>query len=156
VAGPLSRTRAGDVAISDGRIAAIAGGPGLASRPALVDAQVNGYAGVDVLSAGTDELVRLGKALLRDGVAAYQPTLITSPEADLLAALARIAEARERTEGARIVGVHLEGPFLSPKRTGTHPVEHLRETDPALLERLLAAEPVGTVTLAPELPAHSS
>ena len=144
----------GDVAISDGRIAAVglAGqGTGLAI-PALVDAQVNGYAGVDVLSAGPDELDTLGKALLRDGVAAYQPTLITSPEADLLAALARIAEAQERTEGARIVGVHLEGPFLSPKRPGTHPVEHLRDPDPALLERLLAAGPVRTVTLAPELP----
>jgi N-acetylglucosamine-6-phosphate deacetylase len=144
----------GDVAISDGRIA----GVGLAGRgtglaiPALVDAQVNGYAGVDVLSAGPDELDTVGKALLRDGVAAYQPTLITSPEADLLAALARIAEAQEHTEGARIVGVHLEGPFLSPKRPGTHPVEHLREPDPALLERLLAAGPVRTVTLAPELP----
>ena len=144
----------GDVEISDGRIAAV----GLAGRgtglaiPALVDAQVNGYAGVDVLSADLDELDTLGNALLRDGVAAYQPTLITSPEADLLAALARIAEAQERPDGARIVGVHLEGPFLSPKRSGTHPVEHLRDPDPSLLERLLDAGPVRTVTLAPELP----
>jgi N-acetylglucosamine-6-phosphate deacetylase len=144
----------GDVAIADGRIVGVglAGwGTGLAI-PALVDAQLNGYAGIDVLSAGPAELDALGKALLRDGVAAYQPTLITSPEADLLAALHRIAEAQARTEGARIVGVHLEGPFLSPKRPGTHPVEHLRDPDAALLERLLAAGPVRTVTLAPELP----
>jgi N-acetylglucosamine-6-phosphate deacetylase len=90
---------------------------------------------------------------MNDGVSAYQPTLITAAEADLLAALRRLANEVERQPtGARITGIHLEGPFLSPDRSGVHPPEHLRVPDPALLERLLDAGPVRTVTLAPELP----
>jgi len=83
----------------------------------------------------------------------YQPTLITSSEDDLVAALETVASVVTREgEGAGIVGVHLEGPFISPDRAGTHPREHLRAPDPALLARLLDAGPVRTVTLAPELP----
>jgi N-acetylglucosamine-6-phosphate deacetylase len=145
----------GDVSVADGRIAAIGlpGGRGGLAIPLLVDAQVNGYAGIDVLAAGPDELEALSVALLHDGVGAYQPTLITAAETDLLAALRRLADAFDRqAAGARITGVHLEGPFLSPERPGAHPPEHLRAPDPALLERLLGAGPVRTVTIAPELP----
>src|SRR5207237_4587730 len=52
----------------------------------------------------------------------------------------------------RILGVHLEGPFLSPRRLGIHPAASCRPPDVELLERLLAAGPVQLVTLAPELP----
>jgi N-acetylglucosamine-6-phosphate deacetylase len=112
---------------------------------------MNGYAGVDLLTAETEALETMSQALLRDGVAAYQPTLISSSEADTIAALGRIAEAQRRGTGATVVGVHLEGPFLAPSRAGAHSVEHLRTPDPALLLRLLSAGPVKTVTLAPEL-----
>ncbi len=52
----------------------------------------------------------------------------------------------------RILGMHLEGPFLSPTRLGTHQASARRDPDPALLERLLDAGPVRLMTLAPELP----
>jgi N-acetylglucosamine-6-phosphate deacetylase len=54
--------------------------------------------------------------------------------------------------GPRVLGAHLEGPFLSPDRPGTHPLEHLRAPDVALLDRLLDAGGVTEMTLAPELP----
>jgi N-acetylglucosamine-6-phosphate deacetylase len=82
-------------------------------------------------------------------VTAYLPTLITAPEERLVAALAEIPE---HGPGPRILGAHVEGPFLSPRRLGTHPPSARRDPDPALLERLLAAGPVRLVTLAPELP----
>jgi len=149
------RLVAGDVAVRDREIAAV-GLPGRGSGvaiPGLIDAQANGFAGVDALTADHDELRQLGAALRRDGVGAYQPTLITAPEDDLIAALRRIGSMPEASsEEASIVGVHLEGPFLSPKRPGAHPVEYLRAPDAALLERLLDAGPVSMVTLAPELP----
>jgi N-acetylglucosamine-6-phosphate deacetylase len=144
----------GDVSISDGFVSAIGlsgSGRGLAI-PGLVDLQVNGYAGFDVLTANADELEELAAALSRDGVVAYQPTLISGPEAETVAAIQRLAEARQRSlSGARILGIHLEGPFLSPARAGAHPAEYLRAPDVALLERLLSAGPVTAVTLAPEL-----
>ena len=55
-------------------------------------------------------------------------------------------------QAARLLGAHLEGPFLSPAKAGTHPVEHLRAPDLDLLSRLVDAGPVVGVTLAPELP----
>src|SRR5262249_17792021 len=99
--------------------------------------------------ADADGYRRAGEALLETGVTAYQPTFITAPEETLLAAL---GEVPEQTDGPHILGVHLEGPFLSPGRLGTHPAAARRDPDPALLERLLAGGRMRTMTLAPELP----
>ena len=65
--------------------------------------------------------------------------------------MAALAEVPRELIGPRMIGVHLEGPFLSPLRLGAHPVSSRRDPDPALLERLLAAGPVSEMTLAPEL-----
>jgi len=143
----------GDVELSeDGTLA----GYGLASpngrgvaAPGFVDLQVNGFGGVDLLEADADGYRRAGEALLETGVTSYLPTFISAPEKDLVAALATVPVI---AEGPRILGVHLEGPFLAPSRLGTHPPEARRDPDPALLERLLAAGPIRLVTLAPELP----
>jgi N-acetylglucosamine-6-phosphate deacetylase len=87
--------------------------------------------------------------MLEHGTTAYQPTFVTSPEGDLLAALRALPDD---LEGPRIVGAHLEGPFLNPRRLGAHDAEGCRAPDVALLERLLDAGDVRQVTLAPELP----
>jgi N-acetylglucosamine-6-phosphate deacetylase len=141
----------GDVELIEGRVARVGlGGRGEGTAlPGLVDLQVNGFAGIDLLAADAAAVSRLGDALLRTGVTAYQPTLISSPPERTLEALAEIAGARG---GARVLGVHLEGPFLSPRHAGAHPVEHLRTPDAGLLRTLLEPGGVSTVTLAPELP----
>jgi N-acetylglucosamine-6-phosphate deacetylase len=144
----------GDLEIVDDRIAAYglqgANGRGIAA-PGFVDLQVNGFGGVDFLEADADGYRRAGEALLETGVTAYQPTFITAPEETLLEALGEVPDAHE---GPRILGVHLEGPFLSARRLGTHPPSGRRDPDPALLLRLLEAGRgrVRTMTLAPELP----
>jgi N-acetylglucosamine-6-phosphate deacetylase len=142
----------GDVEVADGKIAAVglesANGGGLAS-PGFVDLQVNGFAGVDFFSADADGYRRAGKGLLECGVTSYQPTFITSPEEELVAAL---AEVPLNGAAPRVLGAHLEGPFISPERLGTHPADARRDPDRALLERLLAAGHVSHMTLAPELP----
>jgi N-acetylglucosamine-6-phosphate deacetylase len=144
----------GDVSVRDGEIEAFGlpgHGEGVAI-PGMVDTQVNGYAGTDLLTADVDQLLAVGAAILRGGVTAYLPTLITGPEAEMISAIKRIASFRPSGEGATPMGVHLEGPFLSPERAGAHPVEYLRAPDARLLERLLDAGPIRMVTLAPELP----
>jgi N-acetylglucosamine-6-phosphate deacetylase len=142
----------GDVEVVDGRIAAIgmasAAGRGVAV-PGFVDLQVNGFGGVDFLDADAEGYRRAGEALLETGVTAYLPTLITTPEQQLLAAMAEVPDGDARP---RVLGMHLEGPFLSPNRMGTHEASARRDPDPALLDRLLAAGPVRLMTLAPELP----
>ena len=113
--------------------------------PGFVDLQVNGHAGVDLHTADEAGRAQLDAALAEAGTTAWRPTLITAPEAELTRALGG-------TWPAACLGVHLEGPFLSPERSGAHPPEHLRAPDLALLRRLLDAGPVTQVTLAPELP----
>jgi N-acetylglucosamine-6-phosphate deacetylase len=143
---------AGDVEVADGRIVRFGlsspNGRGVAT-PGFVDLQVNGFGGVDLLEADADGYRRAGDALLQTGVTAYLPTFITAPEEQLVDALRGVP-----ADGAcpRIIGVHLEGPFLAPRRLGTHPSSARRDPDPRLLERLLDAGPVRLVTLAPELP----
>lgn len=145
------RLVSGDVAVDDGVVTGVGlAGPGSGiAAPGLVDLQVNGFAGVDLLATDASGYAVVGEALLETGVTAYLPTLITAPEPTLVAAL---REVPDQAPGARILGVHLEGPFLSPVRLGAHPADARRDPDTALLERLLAAGPVRLVTLAPELP----
>jgi N-acetylglucosamine-6-phosphate deacetylase len=142
----------GDVEVADGHVTSVglnsANGKGIAS-PGFVDLQVNGFAGVDFFSADADGYRRAGESLLECGVTAYQPTFITSPEEELVAAL---AEVPDNGASPRILGAHLEGPFIAAERLGTHPAESRRDPDRALLERLLAAGHVSHMTLAPELP----
>jgi N-acetylglucosamine-6-phosphate deacetylase len=140
----------GDVDVQDGRIA----GVGLAGRgegiavPGFVDLHVNGFAGVDFAAADAAGYRTAGAAMLETGVTAFQPTFISAGEAELVASL---AEVPDEPIGPRLLGVHLEGPFLSPGHAGVHPVEWLRAPDLAMAERLLAAGPIRYVTLAPEL-----
>jgi N-acetylglucosamine-6-phosphate deacetylase len=141
----------GDVAIADGFLADVAlsrrNGRGIAV-PGFVDLHVNGFGGVDFALADLEGYRRAGEALLATGVTAFQPTFITSPEPDLVSALRRLPS---EPIGPRILGAHLEGPFLSPERLGAHPEPARRDPDRALLERLLDAGPVAQMTLAPEL-----
>jgi N-acetylglucosamine-6-phosphate deacetylase len=142
----------GDVEVADGLVTAVGlnGRPGKGiAAPGFVDLQVNGFAGVDFHSADTDGYRRAGRALLETGVTAFQPTLITAPETELIAAL---QEVPPNGAAPHVLGAHLEGPFLAPERLGTHPAGARRDPDAELLARLLAAGPVAHVTLAPELP----
>lgn len=148
----------GDVEVADGRIVAVglpigADVPRRTAAPGLVDVQVNGGAGIDLLSADVDGVHAIARALARAGVLAWLPTLVTAPEERTRAALFVLAEARATLpdDVARPLGVHLEGPFLSPDRLGVHDPRSRRDPTPALLDALLDPA-VRMVTLAPELP----
>jgi N-acetylglucosamine-6-phosphate deacetylase len=145
------RLLAGDVAVEEGVVTAVGLGGGRGrgiAAPGFVDLQVNGFAGVDLIDADADGWARVGEALLAGGTTAFQPTFITAPEAAVRDALRSMPPSGD---GPRILGAHLEGPFLSAERLGVHPAADRRDPDPALLGRLLDAGPVRQVTLAPEL-----
>lgn len=128
--------------------------------PGFVDLQVNGFIGVDFSGeALTAEAFReASHALLARGTWAFLPTVITSAEAVTARNLALMAGAL-RTDAAlagRVLGFHLEGPFISkePGAVGAHPPEHARPPDAGLFERLQRAAEgrVRLLTLAAELP----
>ncbi len=165
-----------DLLLTDGRVAArgvpdappdatVLDATGLVVTPGLVDAQVNGAAGVD-LTREPHRLAEVARAMPAHGVTAFVPTVITAPAGTVEAALDAAAALPDdgpdgvgtgTTTGAtatraRVVGVHAEGPFLSPARRGAHPVEHLRLPDPAFVATWSRAAGLVTATIAPELP----
>src|SRR6266851_4281068 len=89
--------------------------------PGLIDLQVNGSDGIDVMTATPDAMVELSRRLAREGTTAWMPTAVTAP-------LDRIARAHDAIDDATapslshdarcaaILGMHLEGPFISPLR----------------------------------------
>jgi len=128
---------------------------GVVLVPGLVDLQVNGYAGADLQSGDVTSVRSAARAMALDGVSAFAGTVVTAPVELMRAAVdALVAVHHDPRPGeARVVAVHLEGPFLAPDARGVHPVEHLRPPDDALAGALLPPSGVpAVVTLAPELP----
>lgn len=125
--------------------------------PGLVDLQVNGAFGVDLMAATPEEWEVVARRLTETGVTAFLPTFITAPVEELAEALDRAAAARDRlvgTTAARVLGAHLEGPFLSPAQAGAHDPALMVDPTPECLDVLLADEPrrhvLTMLTLAPE------
>jgi N-acetylglucosamine-6-phosphate deacetylase len=117
--------------------------------PGFIDLQINGAFGADI---GTDpETIRtLVAHLPATGVTSFLPTLISStPERyeEFFAAL----EQGAAEKGSRVLGAHLEGPFLAPERKGAHDPANLRPVDLGFLRELLRSGKVRLMTLAPEL-----
>jgi N-acetylglucosamine-6-phosphate deacetylase len=144
----------GDVVVEDGLIRAVGAGPAGGSGvavPGFVDLQVNGFGGVDFLAADVEGYRQARRALARTGVTAFQPTLISSPLSALYDALGEATKAQGEP-GPRLLGVHLEGPFLAPKWKGAHDERDLLPPDLELAERLCGWGPVTYMTIAPEQP----
>lgn len=147
---------AGSVAIAGGLIAADGDGPRIAPPPGwticggFVDLQVNGFGGAEV-GGDADELAQVAAALPAAGVTAFCPTLVSRDDGGYARAAAVLAAAADAPGSARMLGPHLEGPFLAPTRHGAHDPAVLRAPEPAAVDHLLAAFRPAIVTLAPEL-----
>ncbi|MQA84971.1 MAG: N-acetylglucosamine-6-phosphate deacetylase [Streptosporangiales bacterium] len=121
--------------------------------PGLIDLQVNGYFGVDLVDADPGGWARVAEGLPRTGVTAFVPTFISAPVPVLVDALRRTADLLPRLrDGARVLGVHVEGPFLSRRHKGAHNEAWLTDPDPKSVLALVEAgrDLLSIVTLAPE------
>ena len=117
--------------------------------PGFIDLQVNGFAGHDA-AAGADAIAEISDALPASGVTAFLPTLISSPVEACVAFMAAVGAAAE-SRGARVLGAHVEGPFINPSFRGAHVREHLTDPAPERIDVFVGARP-RMITLAPELP----
>ncbi len=123
--------------------------------PGLIDLQINGGWGHDVGSdpaGAADALIRF---LPATGVTSFLPTLISAPFDQLLESLAKLSEIRlQQRPGARLLGIHLEGPFIQPDNRGIHSLAAIRRPTLDKGATLLAAgnSALRLITLAPELP----
>ena len=148
------------VVIEDGRVARIAdageapaeaiGGADAWIVPGLVDAQLNGGFGVDFGDPAA-EVARAANALPSTGVTAFVPTIVSAAPDRYAPSIANLSGPMPPGV-ARPLGIHLEGPYLSPEYRGTHDASALRPPDIGEARGWLAEGPVRIVTLAPELP----
>jgi N-acetylglucosamine-6-phosphate deacetylase len=127
--------------------------------PAYVDIHIHGCAGHDVMEATPEALHSIGDYLASRGVGAYFPTTVTSPKDETFRALAGIASeigrsAKASCHRATPLGIHLEGPFLSPLKRGVHTKALLEAPSIPLFDRFWQAADgkISLMTIAPELP----
>ncbi len=119
--------------------------------PGLIDLQVNGGFGYDV-TADPATTSALAARLPETGVTSFVPTVITSPLESYPPLLRALEQSIREAHGANILGVHLEGPYLSPQRAGAHNPALLRPPSIDEYDRWLDSKSVRLFTLAPELP----
>jgi N-acetylglucosamine-6-phosphate deacetylase len=168
IATPIGPVR-GWLATAGSRIAAL--GPGappaaLAARariagdggllmPGFVDVHIHGALGHEAIDADADGLRALARFLARHGVTAFLATTGAASPERIAAALATVAEvARERREpaAARLLGAHMEGPYLNPARAGGQDASQIRPPARAEVDACLRSGVVRLMTIAPELP----
>lgn len=123
--------------------------------PGFIDAQVNGYRGLDVNGPDTESSTIQGitEALAEIGVTTWVPTIVTASEDAIMHALSCVERARKADARVRdaVPCVHVEGPFISDQdgARGVHDASHVRAIDPAEVQRWLSISRVGVVTVSP-------
>jgi N-acetylglucosamine-6-phosphate deacetylase len=127
-------------------------GQGLILAPGFIDLQINGACGYD-FTDDPSSIWPVGTHLPRYGVTAFLPTIITSPLEKISAAQRVVSKSTTaKYRGAIPLGLHIEGPFLNPKKKGAHNPDYLRSPDLSAIQDWSPTSGVRLVTLAPELP----
>ncbi|MDR2394892.1 MAG: N-acetylglucosamine-6-phosphate deacetylase [Treponema sp.] len=121
--------------------------------PGFIDTHIHGFGGYGTEDASTDSILEMSRLLVQYGVTAFNPTIYPGDYEQMLAAVTQTAAAIGRESGARIMGLHLEGPFLSPTRLGVQKPETLKPVNLAFMEQLWEASQghIVNMTVAPEI-----
>jgi N-acetylglucosamine-6-phosphate deacetylase len=124
--------------------------------PGFIDLHIHGGAGHDVMEPSLAALEKICAHLRKTGVGSFLPTTVTASLDVTLRSLEHLGKAIQKppSSGAKPIGIHLEGPFISTAKCGVHPVAEIKNPDIGLLERFwqASAGTIKMVTLAPELP----
>lgn len=135
------------------KIESIFDGEGVA-LPGFIDEHVHGAGGADTMDATADALATISDFLAMEGTTAFLATTMTQSRENISRALVNVREALEcfSCRGAELLGVHLEGPFISDSFVGAQPPEYVTKPDIALFDEYnaLSGESIKIVTVAPE------
>jgi N-acetylglucosamine-6-phosphate deacetylase len=132
--------------------------------PGFIDTHIHGTGGYgtedsiycddkDAIAVGMESVLAMSRLLARQGVTAFNPTLYPSEPARLLKAVKAISSAMGKEEGARIMGLHLEGPSISPDKLGVQRPETVLPVNLEFMEELWKASGghIVNMTVAPEI-----
>lgn len=123
--------------------------------PGFIDEHIHGAGGADAMDGTVDALQTISEFLAREGTTGFLATTMTQSPENITNALKAVKKVREKGEykGAEVLGVHLEGPFISPKHVGAQPLEYVATPDAELFDKYNEASgnSIKIVTLAPEV-----
>ncbi|MCL2007135.1 MAG: N-acetylglucosamine-6-phosphate deacetylase [Treponema sp.] len=121
--------------------------------PGFIDTHIHGFGGYGTEDASAESLLSMSRLLVQYGVTAFNPTLYPAPPAEMLKAVAEAASAIGKETGAQIMGLHLEGPFISRERLGAMKAEAVQDVDIVFMEQLwkVSEGRIVNMTVAPEL-----
>ena len=122
--------------------------------PGFIDPHIHGCGGVDVMDGAWESLNAVSRIVARHGTTAFLPTTVSSPVEILNGVLEKLGNLMAKTfDGARPLGIHLEGPFISAAKRGTHKAANVAAPDVKLLERWIrcSSRSIRLMTVAPEL-----
>ncbi|MGI2329211.1 N-acetylglucosamine-6-phosphate deacetylase [Planococcus sp. YIM B11945] len=123
------------------------------AMPGFIDVHIHGAAGFDVMDATPEALNGMASALPREGTTSFLATTMTQSEQAISRALDNASQFASSVGQAEMLGVHLEGPFISTKRPGAQPVEHIAVPSVSLFEKWQrqSGNRIRLVTAAPEV-----
>ncbi|MGG0657622.1 N-acetylglucosamine-6-phosphate deacetylase [Rummeliibacillus pycnus] len=121
--------------------------------PGFIDMHIHGCAGKDTMDATPEAIHTMAKSLVKEGTTSYLATTMTQSKDAIEAALSNLANFRSTEDEAEILGIHIEGPFISQKRAGAQPLQHIV---PPTIEQFeywqrLSGNRIKEITVAPEV-----
>jgi N-acetylglucosamine-6-phosphate deacetylase len=119
--------------------------------PGLIDIHMHGANGFDCMDATSEAIQGMGRFIARYGVTSYLPTTVTASMESTLGAIRNTVRTPPPLDGARHLGIHLEGPYLDHGHRGAQPAEHLRPADPNEYRAWLEIKDIRLITVAPEV-----
>ncbi|MDR2730811.1 MAG: N-acetylglucosamine-6-phosphate deacetylase [Treponema sp.] len=123
--------------------------------PGFIDTHIHGIGGYGTEDSKTESILEMSRLLADRGVTAFNPTIYADAPGRMLETIRKITAAmgEEEEEGARVMGLHLEGPFISPERLGVQKPETVQAVNLDLMEQFWQASSghIVNMTVAPEL-----
>jgi len=121
--------------------------------PGFIDTHIHGFGGWGTEDSSAESVIEMSRLLVQYGVTAFNPTIYPMESEQMLEAVKAAASAIGREDGAQVMGLHLEGPFISPERLGVMKAGTVQNVDLAFMERLweAAGGRIVNMTVAPEL-----